>query len=644
MRRDITASFSRSIARGTLSFSFRTARPRLTRALCVATALLTVLAVAPQVSAEDALALHARSVGSPETIRGTTSLRIAGRVQAIGLPGTFEAISAGPDNFYQSLDLGVVALTSGLDRGESAWTVDANGKTRTLDGEERREIVTESFFTSLAYLETALAATPGNAGSSPLVESLAPTDDGLLQIAITPTGGRRRILVIDPETGWLERTIDVRDIDTVVVLYGDYREVDGLTLPYRVQQTTGDAAHDVVMEIDRIERNAVIDAGFFRMPQAAAADFRFDSGDRAENIAIEMLGAHIVASVLVNGHGPYRFFLDTGAGATCIDEKLSRELGLESAGAIKAEGVAGSMTVSYVRVDSLALGSLTLLSQKLVALPLSDLPFINTLGVHGILGYDFFSRFVVRLDYANTLLSLYANGAFQPPPGVAAIPIMLEGNVPSANGTVNGSLEGAFRIDTGSGSSLDLHAPFVSRHRLLETATRLVRRPYAGVGGMRFSAISRLESFALGPHVIYGPIVGLSESTDGVFASTNLAGNIGGGILRRFTVTFDYESKEMYLEPNANFADRDRFDRSGLVSMREDGALRVLRVEPGSPAWKAGLREDDEILAVNGRSAGKWDELLLADTLMGEPGKLVSVRYRRGSTVESVKFRLEDIL
>jgi hypothetical protein len=616
--------------------------------LCAAATLFSAAIAAPEAAAVDALPLHARSVGTPEVIRGTRSLRITGRVQAIGLPGTFEALSAGPGNLYQSLDLGVVALTTALDRGENAWTLDANGKTRSLDGEERREIVTESFFTSLAYLETALAGTSaspsGDAVPRPLVESLAQADDGMLQVAITPAGGRRRILAIDPETGRLVRSIDVRDIDTVMVLYGDYREVDGLTLPYRVQQTTGDPAHDVVMEIDRIERNAVIDAGLFRMPQAAAADFQFEAGDRAENIAIEMLGAHIVASVKVNGRGPYRFFLDTGAGATCIDEKTAQEQGLESVGAIKAEGVAGSITVSYVRVDSLALGSLTLLSQKLVSLPLSDLPGISALDVRGILGYDFFSRFVVRIDYANSLLSVYAQGAFQPPADVAAIPILLEGNVPSATGMVNGSLEGAFRIDTGSGSSLDLHAPFVSRHRLLETATRVARRPYAGIGGMRFSAISRLESFALGPHVIYGPIVGLSESTEGVFASSNLAGNIGGGILRRFMVTFDYEAKVMYLEPNANFADRDRFDRSGLVSMRENGVLRILRVEPDSPAWKAGLRDGDEILAVNGRAASKWDEFLLADTLIGEPGKLVSVRYRRGSTIDSVQFRLEEIL
>jgi S1-C subfamily serine protease len=56
------------------------------------------------------------------------------------------------------------------------------------------------------------------------------------------------------------------------------------------------------------------------------------------------------------------------------------------------------------------------------------------------------------------------------------------------------------------------------------------------------------------------------------------------------------------------------------------------------------LRDGDEILAVNGRAASKWDEFLLADTLIGEPGKLVSVRYRRGSTIDSVQFRLEEIL
>ncbi|MFN0152263.1 MAG: aspartyl protease family protein [bacterium] len=586
--------------------------------------------------AETTLDRHARSVGTIDAIRDTRSLRITGRVFAIGLPGTFETLSAGAEQLVQRLDLGVVTLSSGLSGGE-AWTVDPNGKTRTLVGEERREVISEAFMGSLAYLT--------DAGSAAVTELPAASDGaGAMRLSVSPPGGRARILVLDRENARLLRTIDVRDIDTMTVIYDDYREVDGLMLPFRVRQTTGDPAHDIVMEIDRIERNVAIDASAFRMPSAAAADYRFASGDRAEDIAITTHGAHLLARVMVNGRGPYAFFLDTGAGATCIDEGVARDLGLEQAGAIEAKGIGGSVTVSYVRVDTLAIGTLSLLSQKLVAIPLANIPGIESMGVRGILGYDFFSRFVVRLDYERELLSIYAPGAFTPSTTATAIPISLEGNVPSAAGVVDGRLEGVFRIDTGSGASLDLHAPFVARHRLLESAARVAHRPHAGVGGMQLSAVTRLSSFTLGPHVVRNLVVGLSESTDGVFATTKLAGNLGAGVLRRFTVIFDYEGKTMYVEPNANFEEYDRFDRSGMACWREAGALVALHVGKNTPAWRAGIRDGDEILAINGLAAASWDDGALAETLAGEVGRLLSVRYKRGGAIESVQFRLEETL
>lgn len=586
--------------------------------------------------AESAFERHARSVGAIDAIRDTRSLRITGRVFAIGLPGTFETLSAGPERLVQRIDLGVVTLSSGLSGGE-AWTVDPNGKARALDGEEKREVVSEAYFGSLAYIANAAGAK---------IDELPPAagDGDAVRISIAPPGGRARTLVIDRESGRLLRTIDARDIDTLTVAYDDYRDVDGLLLPFRVHQTTGDPAHDIVMEIEAIERNASIDESAFAMPRGAAADFRFAQGDRAEGIPIETRGAHLLAHVMVNGRGPYAFFLDTGAGATCIDEGVARELGLEQAGAIKAEGVGGSVTVSYVRVDTLSLGTLSLLSQKLVAIPLANLPGIGSLGVRGILGYDFFSRFVVRLDYEMSRLAVYTPGAFTPGRDAAAIPISLEGNVPSAPGVVGERLDGVFRIDTGSGSSLDLHAPFVAKHGLLRSAGRIAHRPYAGVGGVRLSAMARLSSFTLGPHVVRNLIVGLSESTDGVFASSNFAGNLGGGVLRRFTVTFDYNGKTIYLEPNANFDDLDRFDRSGIACWRQGGSLLAAHIGEGSPAWRAGLRDGDEILAINGRAAAHWDDGLLAETLAGEPGRLLSVRYKRGAAIETAQFRLEEIL
>src|SRR5262245_2168348 len=45
-------------------------------------------------------------------------------------------------------------------------------------------------------------------------------------------------------------------------------------------------------------------------------------------------------------------------------------------------------------------------------------------------------------------------------------------------------------------------------------------------------------------------------------ADPDLSGNLGGGA-RRFTVTFDYNAKKMYLVPNQDLARPDPFDRSG---------------------------------------------------------------------------------
>ena len=67
----------------------------------------------------------------------------------------------------------------------------------------------------------------------------------------------------------------------------------------------------------------------------------------------------------------------------------------------------------------------------------------------------------------------------------------------------------------------------------------------------------------------------LTTDKGGSNADDNLAGNIGGGILKRFVVTFDYEHNTMYLKPIAGrIADLDTFDRSGMWINRTRKASR----------------------------------------------------------------------
>jgi len=52
------------------------------------------------------------------------------------------------------------------------------------------------------------------------------------------------------------------------ITFGDYRAVDGLMLPFRIEQNA--AAGKVVMTLDKIEINVAVDEAQFKMPTAAA--------------------------------------------------------------------------------------------------------------------------------------------------------------------------------------------------------------------------------------------------------------------------------------------------------------------------------------------------------------------------------------
>src|ERR1700692_139542 len=70
----------------------------------------------------------------------------------------------------------------------------------------------------------------------------------------------------------------------------------------------------------------------------------------------------VVVPVMINGRGPFRFIVDTGANHSTISPGLARELGLTPAEApsIILDGITGSAQVSFVRIDRLQAGELTM--------------------------------------------------------------------------------------------------------------------------------------------------------------------------------------------------------------------------------------------------------------------------------------------
>jgi C-terminal processing protease CtpA/Prc len=124
------------------------------------------------------------------------------------------------------------------------------------------------------------------------------------------------------------------------------------------------------------------------------------------------------------------------------------------------------------------------------------------------------------------------------------------------------------------------------------------------VGGEVKLLVGRLPQLQLGRFTINDPVVHFAQDRKGAFASSEFSGVIGGELLRRFKVIFDYAHKRMILEPNGDLAAPFEYDMSG-IRLRAEGedfkTLKVLRVVENSPAAEAGVREGDVISAINSR-------------------------------------------
>jgi predicted aspartyl protease len=104
----------------------------------------------------------------------------------------------------------------------------------------------------------------------------------------------------------------------------------------------------------------------------------------------------ILAAVMINGAGPYRFILDTGANSSALAPSIVEELGLQPTGAtqIIVHGVTGSATLPAVRIESLQAGS--------VVLPPSNLPVLPGPvfgGADGILGIGGLQKTRIEVDF-----------------------------------------------------------------------------------------------------------------------------------------------------------------------------------------------------------------------------------------------------
>ena len=111
----------------------------------------------------------------------------------------------------------------------------------------------------------------------------------------------------------------------------------------------------------------------------------------------------VVVPVTINGQGPFRFIVDTGASHSTISPTAANALGLtpNSVPSIVLDGITGSTTVSAVTVDTLETGALRL---ERTAMPVVWVPVLA--GADGILGAAGLSSQSLVVDFQHNKVTI----------------------------------------------------------------------------------------------------------------------------------------------------------------------------------------------------------------------------------------------
>jgi len=170
--------------------------------------------------------------------------------------------------------------------------------------------------------------------------------------------------------------------------------------------------------------------------------------------------------------------------------------------------------------------------------------------IDGILGKEFFSSFVVEIDYDAKIVNVYNPAAFEYRGAGSRFKIEIDPQHIFVRAKVKAAgrppIEARLQVDTGYATAVVLTKEFVAENNLLPPADKLKPLPACGLAGLakNQSWEGSLERLELGRLKIENPVTEFSLQP----FSPGFDGFIGEAALMRFKVIFDYSRREMILE------------------------------------------------------------------------------------------------
>ena len=231
-------------------------------------------------------------------------------------------------------------------------------------------------------------------------------------------------------------------------------------------------------------------------------NLQFASGQSASRIPFERVENYVYLRARLNGSEPLWFLFDTGATAFYFDVERAKALGLGQN--------------DFVKGVSLDFPGVKLSNQKFLPLHLG-FGIYNGHAIDGLLGYDFISRFVVEIHYADNTISLNEPNSYKYSGSGEIVPLTLleddsGGKVPIVKVKImqrgRAAVEGRFLTDTGVRSAVSFNTPFVDANKLLQSAGQTIQVPLGAGAMVRESkqSIGRVPNIQFGRFTFKKPV------------------------------------------------------------------------------------------------------------------------------------------
>jgi PDZ domain-containing protein/aspartyl protease len=542
--------------------------------------------------------------------------------------------------FVDRSDIGPTRTANGFD-GKVAWELEPSGTAKPQDGGDVRQLaINEAYrLQNLWWRADRGGATIKDAGHK--------RDDGKDYdvLTVAPKDGKPFDAWFDSATHLLVRTVEVNTTLTLSTYYADFAATDGVQLAHLVVVDDGSGeANRQTMKLTSATFSHGADDARFALPKTDLHDFELAAGATQTTVPFLLANNHVYVKASFNGSKPLNVIVDTG-GHDILMPDSATALGIKVEGAQTSTGAGNAVAQSgLARVQSIRVGGATLKDQPITVLKFSNAA--EGLDEQGMIGYEFFARFITRFDYGRHELTFIDKRHFDPRDAGTPVPFRFYHQFPEVLGSYDG-IPGRFGIDTGARTVLSLSRPFAERNRLRDVEKNGAEAITGwGVGGASRGYVYRGQDLKLGDVTVKSPLTEFSLDKGGAGGSEAFPNNVGSGLLKRFVVTLDYDRQLMYLKPiPGKIDDLDTFDRSGMWLNVGDKGFGVVSVGTGTPAAKAGLAAGDTIVAVDGDAASSIRLFDLRRRLRNDaPGTEVALTVERDGKPRKVTVVLRDLI